>query len=196
MMDILMSPSSHDCAIAPEHFTDVLDTVADGVFAVDEHLRITTFNRAAEEITGLRRCDVVGRVCYEAMPGPACTSSCPLRRALATGRPGQAIQPVYVLGGLNRPTCMRTRPLTDSAGHVVGGVGVFRPADAQVATADPAAGPSRTLSILDASERAAIVRTLARHHGNQAAASQELGISRTTLWRKMRRLGIRSSRAR
>jgi len=40
-----------------------------------------------------------------------------------------------------------------------------------------------------------IVETLARHNWNQAAAAKELGIHKTTLWRKLKRLGIRPPRA-
>ena len=39
----------------PEHIARdvILDSVADGVFTVDEDYRITSFNRAAELITGM-----------------------------------------------------------------------------------------------------------------------------------------------
>jgi transcriptional regulator with PAS, ATPase and Fis domain len=42
----------------------------------------------------------------------------------------------------------------------------------------------------ESSERHAIEDALRRHRYNRAAASRELGLSRTTLWRKMRKLGI------
>jgi propionate catabolism operon transcriptional regulator len=32
---------------------------------------------------------------------------------------------------------------------------------------------------------------LARHRGNATAAARQLGVSRTTLWRKLREYGIR-----
>jgi transcriptional regulator of acetoin/glycerol metabolism len=35
------------------------------------------------------------------------------------------------------------------------------------------------------------MRVLKRHGGNSTAASRQLGISRTTLWRKLRQYGIR-----
>jgi two-component system response regulator HydG len=41
-------------------------------------------------------------------------------------------------------------------------------------------------------EREMIVATLARHHGEIIAAARELQISRTTLWRMMKKLGIES----
>ena len=39
----------------------LLDSVPDGVFTVDSEWRITAFNRAAEQITGIRREEAVGR---------------------------------------------------------------------------------------------------------------------------------------
>jgi two-component system response regulator HydG len=40
-------------------------------------------------------------------------------------------------------------------------------------------------------ERDHIVRVLRRHQGNSTSAAKQLGISRTTLWRKLRQYGIR-----
>jgi PAS domain S-box-containing protein len=50
----------------------------------------------------------------------------------------------------------------------------------------PGPGPAR----LDSLEREAIVIALRRHGGNKTRAAQELGIHRTTLIRKLKRLGI------
>ena len=50
--------------------------------------------------------------------------------------------------------------------------------------ADTARGP------LDLAEAMAIRMVLDRQNGNRKAAAAELGMSRTTLWRKMRRLSI------
>ncbi len=54
---------------------------------------------------------------------------------------------------------------------------------------DAPAPDRRALSLADV-EREHIVTVLARHRGNVTAAAQQLGISRTTLWRKMRAYGI------
>ena len=40
-------------------------------------------------------------------------------------------------------------------------------------------------------EKDHIARVLARHRGNTTAAARQLGISRTTLWRKLRRYGLK-----
>jgi PAS domain S-box-containing protein len=47
----------------------VLDTVGDGVVLVDRHGTIQLWNPAAEEITGLRESEVLGRPAVEAIPG-------------------------------------------------------------------------------------------------------------------------------
>jgi transcriptional regulator of acetoin/glycerol metabolism len=52
-------------------------------------------------------------------------------------------------------------------------------------------GGSRPVSKdLDQAERAALQQALARSSGNVSAAAQALGISRATLHRKLRRLGL------
>ncbi len=49
------------------------------------------------------------------------------------------------------------------------------------------AGPASPLAVAEAG---AIRQTLERHGGNRNAAAKELGLSRTTLWRRMQRLGL------
>ncbi|MBE9571029.1 MAG: PAS domain-containing protein, partial [Proteobacteria bacterium] len=49
----------------PDHVTDViLESVSDGVFTVDHEWRITSFNHAAEEITGVPRDKALGKYCW------------------------------------------------------------------------------------------------------------------------------------
>src|SRR6267143_917154 len=55
-----------------------------------------------------------------------------------------------------------------------------------------AGGPSKTLvQEVDDAEREAIQRALARSGGSLEQVSRELDVSTTTLWRKMKRLGLR-----
>jgi PAS domain S-box-containing protein len=39
----------------------ILDSIADGVFTVDDQRRITSFDRAAERITGVERAEATAR---------------------------------------------------------------------------------------------------------------------------------------
>jgi len=64
-----------------------------------------------------------------------------------------------------------------------------------VVEAGAPAPPRRTAPLSDQpavadAERQVIEAALARNRWNRAEACRELGISRSTLWRKMRRLGI------
>ena len=43
---------------------------------------------------------------------------------------------------------------------------------------------------LHAAERKKIIKILATHNGNRSRAAKDLGIDRTTLWRKMKRYGM------
>ncbi|HEY6006207.1 MAG TPA: sigma-54 dependent transcriptional regulator [Anaeromyxobacter sp.] len=54
---------------------------------------------------------------------------------------------------------------------------------------EPGAGGSRRRTLADV-EKAHILATLHEHGWNQARAAEELGISRSTLWRKLREYGI------
>jgi PAS domain-containing protein len=65
----------------------VLDSIADGVFTVNRDWRITSFNRAAEQITGVSRQDAIGRPCREILKADVCETGCALRQTMETGQP-------------------------------------------------------------------------------------------------------------
>jgi len=50
----------------------ILESISDGVFTVDLHWHITSFNRAAEEITGVSRNDAIGRPCSDVFRSSTC----------------------------------------------------------------------------------------------------------------------------
>jgi PAS domain S-box-containing protein len=105
----------------------VLDSIADGVFTVDDQWRITSFNRAAERITGVPREEALHRHCYEVLQASICQTACALKRTLETGR--QIIdQPVDIIDSSGRriPISISTAVLRDEKGRVVGGVETFR----------------------------------------------------------------------
>ena len=61
---------------------------------------------------------------------------------------------------------------------------------APAASRERAEEPDRSTWSLTEVEKDHIIQVLDRHHGNATAAARQLGISRTTLWRKMRSYGI------
>jgi transcriptional regulator of acetoin/glycerol metabolism len=58
------------------------------------------------------------------------------------------------------------------------------------AEVQPTTAPDEKLRPLEGAEAVAIRETLERHRGNRTRAARELGVSRNTLWRKMRKYGI------
>jgi PAS domain S-box-containing protein len=105
----------------------VLDSVADGVFTVDREWRITSFNRAAERITGVHRDEAIGAQCCDVFRASICGSGCALKFTLSTGEPvvNRAIM-ILDSKGHKVPVRISTAVLRDQKGHIVGGVETFR----------------------------------------------------------------------
>ncbi|UCG14325.1 MAG: sigma 54-interacting transcriptional regulator [Deltaproteobacteria bacterium] len=59
-----------------ENLERILDNLMEGIIAHDKERRILFFNRAAEEITGYARTDVLGKDCHEAFGRPFCGGRC------------------------------------------------------------------------------------------------------------------------
>ena len=119
-----MKPDDPPEAQADWHAT-ILDSVADGVFTVDDAFRITSFNRAAEQITGYRREDAIGRPCHEVFRADICESRCALRQTFRTGEPLVNVRVgVRSRDGREIPISVSTAILR-GAGHD-GGVETFR----------------------------------------------------------------------
>jgi len=110
-----------------QHIKTILNSIADGVFMVDRDMRVTSFNRAAQEITGFSSRDAVGRRCYEIFRASACYSSCPVKEALSSGST-VANREFNILARDNRlvPISASASALLDDAGQVIGAVETFR----------------------------------------------------------------------
>jgi PAS domain S-box-containing protein len=113
--------------LSSERFQAVVQSISDGVLTVDREWRITCFNRAAEEITGFRRADVLGRPCYEVLRSDLCRDACPMRRTLDTGSPVSGLV-VYITDSQDRkiPVSVSTALYRDPQGRLMGGVETFR----------------------------------------------------------------------
>ncbi len=105
----------------------ILDSVADGVFTVDRQGRITSFNRAAEQITGFSRKEAVGQFCHEIFRANICFEACPLKRTAETQERVVNLE-VNILNRENReiPISISTAQILDDSGEVIGAVETFR----------------------------------------------------------------------
>jgi PAS domain S-box-containing protein len=105
----------------------ILESISDGVFTVDAQWRITSFNRAAEHITGISRSDAVGRRCSDVFRASMCETECALRHTLETGTPVVNKTAFIVdIDGKRIPISVSTALLRDERGKVVGGAETFR----------------------------------------------------------------------
>ncbi len=108
-------------------YDPILDSIADGVFTVDKEWNITSFNRAAEKITGTLRTEAIGRKCWEVFHADVCERDCLLKKTLKTNQ--QCINRTVKIvnkNGLTVPISVSTAILKDAKGNVVGGVETFR----------------------------------------------------------------------
>jgi PAS domain S-box-containing protein len=108
-------------------FQTVLRCVADGVFTVDRDWHITSFNRAAERITGVPAERAIGKRCSEVFHANICETGCAIRQTLETGR--EVIdQPASILNQRGRavPISISSAVLEAEDGTLLGAVETFR----------------------------------------------------------------------
>jgi len=112
---------------SPDRFEAVIHSISDGVFTVDSQWRITCFNRAAEEITGVSRSEALGRRCYEVIKSNICKDACVIQYTIDTGRPVVNLV-VYFTDkqGLQIPVSVSTALFRNKKGELIGGVETFR----------------------------------------------------------------------
>ena len=105
----------------------ILDSIADGVFTVDEEWKITSFNRAAEGITGVPAADAVGQNCCDVFRASICEGHCALKETLESAQP-IVNKTVYIVNakGQRIPISISTAILKDAEGNAIGGVETFR----------------------------------------------------------------------
>jgi PAS domain S-box-containing protein len=106
---------------------NIMDSVADGVFTVDEQMLITTYNRAAEELTGFPREEAIGRPCHEVFRTEVCFNNCPLKEAQEKGKPilNREVSILDKNGG-RTPISVSASILYNAEGKVIGGVETIR----------------------------------------------------------------------
>jgi PAS domain S-box-containing protein len=114
-------------SVTPKNVTEIiLESISDGVFTVDHKWHITSFNRAAEEITGISRSEAVGRYCWEVFRSNMCEGDCALRRTMKQGK-SIVNTSAYIINSDKKriPVIASTSVLRDENGTVLGGVEVF-----------------------------------------------------------------------
>jgi len=113
--------------ITKEFLENILESMEGGVFTVDKNARITSFNRAAEEITGFKRGEVLNKECCDILKSDLCQERCPLKDTLETGKTffGYEIM-ITSKTGKKVPVNIATSPLRSSNNEIIGAVENFR----------------------------------------------------------------------
>ncbi|HKL01104.1 MAG TPA: sigma 54-interacting transcriptional regulator [Desulfotignum sp.] len=105
----------------------ILECISDGVFTIDYNWEITSFNRAAEEITGISRKEAIGRHCWEVFRSNMCEKDCALKKTMAEGK-SYVSTSAYIINSQQKkiPISVSTSLLIDKNNDVIGGVEIFR----------------------------------------------------------------------
>jgi PAS domain S-box-containing protein len=110
-----------------EFLENLLDSLEGGVLAVDRNMRVTAFNRAAEEITGLKREDVLNKECDQVLKGELCQEECPVKKAMETGEPVYCYEVLITnKSGVKIPVNISASALRSSRREIIGAIENFR----------------------------------------------------------------------
>lgn len=143
--------------IAPQEVQIILDSIHDGIIAVDANGFVNLFNKAAERITGLSAASVLKRSAVEAIPNTR------LHLVLVQGM--DEINQEQAIGDTKIITSRV--PVRDEHGRIVGAVAVFRDITELRSLTDKVAGLWNVRSLLEAViESTADAISVADEHGN------------------------------
>ena len=116
----------------PAHCQAILEGLPNGLYVVDRDRKILFWNKGAEQITGYRGQDVVGRYCqdnllmhcdenYELL----CDEHCPLKDTMSDGQPRETNVYLRHKEGHRVPVRVRAIPVRDAEGAIVGAAETF-----------------------------------------------------------------------
>ena len=110
-----------------EFLENILGSMDGGVLTIDKERRITSFNKSAEEITGFKRGEVLGKDCCDILKSDLCEEACPLEKILETGEPVYGYEIMIAnKAGKKIPVNITTSPLLSSNNEIIGAVENFR----------------------------------------------------------------------
>lgn len=114
-------------------YLHIINNLCDGVYFVDTERRITFWNKAAEDITGYKAEEIVGRQCQDNILNhidengtPLCIAGCPLFATIVDGK--QRKHDVFLRHkeGHRIPILVNIFPLEEN-GEIIGAIEVFTP---------------------------------------------------------------------
>jgi diguanylate cyclase (GGDEF)-like protein/PAS domain S-box-containing protein len=112
--------------------SEVVETIAEGVYFIDFDGRITFWNKGAERITGYLREETLGKKCSEnllrhvdASGCELCVNGCPLAAVMADGAPREVEVYLHHKDGHRVPVAVRATPIMGPGGRPSGAIEIF-----------------------------------------------------------------------
>jgi diguanylate cyclase (GGDEF)-like protein/PAS domain S-box-containing protein len=112
--------------------SEVVETIAEGVYFIDLDGRISFWNKGAERITGYLREETLGKKCSEnllrhvdAAGCELCVNGCPLASVITEGVPREVEAYLHHKDGHRIPVAVRATPIVGPGGRPIGAIEVF-----------------------------------------------------------------------
>ena len=105
----------------------IFNSISDGIFTTDKNCKITSFNKAAEKITGFSATEAINKHCFDIFRTDICNKRCALKDTLKTEEPIENIRVTIISrNGIEIPISVTTTLLRDKNNAVIGAVELFR----------------------------------------------------------------------
>jgi diguanylate cyclase (GGDEF)-like protein/PAS domain S-box-containing protein len=115
-----------------DFYKEILNSLQDGVYYLDQNRIITYWNRGAERISGYPAEQVIGKSCRDNLLNHVndhglelCNEHCPMAATMRDGKPREAYVYLQHAEGHRVPVQIRATPLRDKSGNIVGAVETF-----------------------------------------------------------------------
>jgi PAS domain S-box-containing protein len=108
----------------------ILDSINDGVLTIDFNMKITSFNRAAEKITGYKAQEAIGKNCMDVFCNVGrvkkdCLENCPMKKTMKYKTAITKKRMIYNKRGDILTVSAKTNLLLDLNDNPIGGVEIF-----------------------------------------------------------------------
>ena len=169
-------------AITPEL---ILETLPLAIFTVDHRLCITYFNGGIENLLGVSRNEALGELYSDILSVTFATGTCPLCTAVETGNSCFDVSAIITNSVTQQfKVQVSTSPLRDTKDTIIGSVAVLQPVGLDLSD-----NPSMQHAV-QVCEVQSIITALRRNNNNRTAAARDLGIHKSTFFRKIKKMGI------
>lgn len=118
--------------VSEELYKSILENLSEGIYYVDRNRNITYWNKAAENITGYSKEEVMGKSCADNLlkhidenGNDLCSSSCPLLDAVNMGETREKSIFLHHKDGHRVNIFTRVAPIKDDYGNIIGAVEIF-----------------------------------------------------------------------